>query len=107
MAHAADDAGLKIVSAKAYLKSAIALANAVWDSPERDYSTPSVYLLLAKSLNLALTAVIGAHGAEEPLGNIRENLEETWSVLCETPFVPPVGTRPLVSALSEACRGNW
>lgn len=35
MAHAADDAGLKIVSAKAYLKSAIALANAVWDSPER------------------------------------------------------------------------
>lgn len=107
MTGAADDAGLKVVGAKAYLKSAIALANAVWDSPDRDYATPSIYLLLAKALNLTLTAVVGAHGADAPLRDARENLEKTWSALGETPFVPPAGTRPLVSALHAACRGNW
>ena len=102
------DTALNLVSAKAFLKSAITLVGAVEHLPDRDYSTPSIYLLLSNALEAALKAVAQAHGADErALSEIGDDLGKAWEAVQATSFVAPAGTRPLVRALQEARRGNW
>lgn len=99
---------LNLISAKASLRSAVVLADAVAESPDRDLVTASIYLLLSRSMELALKAVLLVHGTSGPMSqDIGDDLSKSWRAVKETSFVAPAGSRPLAMALYEARTGNW
>lgn len=100
--------GLNLISARASLRSAVALAEAVERSPDRDQMTASIYLLLCRCIELAFKAVLLDHETDAViLTHIGDDLQKAWRAVGETSFVAPAGTRPLVMALDEARKGNW